>query len=59
MLEFTPEVGETLVIGGNIKVIVKSIKGQQVHLAIVAPRDVAVNREEVHKRIQAEKNGNK
>lgn len=59
MLEFTHEVGETLVIGGNIKVIVKNIKGKQVHLAIVAPRSMAVNREEVHKRIQAEKNGNK
>ena len=59
MLEFEQEVGDTLVIGGNIKVIVKSVKGQQAHLAIVAPRDVAVNREEVHKRIQAEKNGNK
>lgn len=59
MLEFTYKVGETLVIGGNIKVIVKSIKGKQVHLAIVAPRSMAVNREEVHNRIQAEKNGNK
>ena len=59
MLEITHEVGDTLVIGSNIKVIVKSIKGQQVHLAIVAPRNIAVNREEVHKRIQAEKNNNK
>jgi len=35
------------------------VKGQQVKLGVYAPRAMAVNREEVHKRIQAEKNGNK
>ena len=59
MIEITREIGEALIIGDNIKIIVSNVKGKQVHLAINAPRAMAVNREEIHKRIQAEKNGNK
>ena len=59
MIEITREIGEALIIGDNIKVFISNVKGQQVKLGVYAPRAMAVNREEVHKRIQAEKNGNK
>lgn len=58
MIEITREIGEAIIIADNIKVFISNVKGQQVQLGINAPRDVSVNREEVHKRIQAEKNGN-
>ena len=57
MLVLTRRVGETLIIGknGEIKVTVISIKGSQVHIGVLAPDDVPINREEIHQRIQTEK----
>jgi len=37
-------------------VIVLDTKGNQVRLGIIAPKEVVVNREEIHKRIQDAKN---
>ncbi len=51
MLILTRRVGETLIIGDQIKVTVLGVQGTQVRLGIDAPRDVAVHREEVHQRI--------
>ncbi len=51
MLILTRRVGETLMIGDNITVTVLSVQGNQVRLGINAPKDVAVHREEVAKRI--------
>lgn len=57
MLILTRRVGETLVIGedGDTKITVLSVKGNQVRIGIDAPKDVVVNREEIHKRLQKEK----
>jgi carbon storage regulator len=52
MLILTRRVGETLMIGDEITVSVLSLKGGQVRVGINAPRNVAVHREEIHKRIQ-------
>ena len=52
MLILTRKEGEALNIGNNVKVTVSGVKGDQVRIGIEAPKDVAVNREEVHKRIQ-------
>jgi carbon storage regulator len=54
MLILTRKLGETIRIGDDIAVTVLSVHGTQVRLGIAAPRDVAVEREEIAKRKQAE-----
>lgn len=51
MLTLTRKMGESICIGDDIKVVVKEVKGKQVRLGIVAPRDVYVCREELYERI--------
>lgn len=51
-LILTRRVGETLCIGDTIKVVVIGIKGNQVRIAIDAPKDVPVHREEVIERMK-------
>lgn len=52
MLVLSRRIGETLVINDNIKLTVLGIKGNEVRIGIDAPRDVAVNRQEIHEKIQ-------
>lgn len=54
MLVLSRHKDETIIIGDNIEVTVVDIKGDQVRLGIVAPRDVAVHRKEVYEAIQKE-----
>ena len=54
MLILTRRVGETLMIGDEVTVTVLGVKGNQVRLGVNAPRDVAVHREEIWRRIQDE-----
>jgi carbon storage regulator len=51
MLVLTRRLGEKLIIGGNVTVTILGVKGNQVRIGIDAPRDVKVNREEIHQRI--------
>jgi carbon storage regulator len=48
MLVLTRKVGEEIVIGTDIRVTVVGIKGEKVRLGITAPKDVVVDRQEVH-----------
>ena len=55
MLILTRRVGETIRINDDISIQVLSVSGQQVKIGITAPDDVAVHREEIYLRIQAER----
>jgi carbon storage regulator len=50
MLVLSRRVGEEIIINDNIRVTVVAVKGDRVRLGIVAPRDVNVDRSEVHER---------
>jgi carbon storage regulator len=52
VLTLTRKVGESVCIGDDIRVVVKEVKGKQVRLGIIAPREVYVCREELYERIQ-------
>ena len=55
MLILTRRVGETIRINNDISIQVLGVSGQQVKIGITAPTDVAVHREEIYQRIQAER----
>jgi carbon storage regulator len=48
MLVLTRKVGEEIVIGGDIHVMVVAIQGAAVRIGVRAPKDVVVDREEIH-----------
>ncbi|MBP1125219.1 MULTISPECIES: carbon storage regulator CsrA [Pseudomonas] len=52
MLILTRKVGESINIGDDITITILGVSGQQVRIGINAPKDVAVHREEIYKRIQ-------
>lgn len=54
MLILTRKPGEAIYIGNDVKVTVLDVKGNQVRFGIDAPRNVAVDREEIRERINNE-----
>ena len=50
MLVLTRRIGEEIIIDGNIRVVVTAIDGSKARIGIVAPKDVRIDREEVHQR---------
>jgi carbon storage regulator len=57
MLILTRRPNETLMIGTEITVTVLGVKGNQVRIGVNAPKHVAVHREEIFERINADKGG--
>ncbi|HJL60564.1 MAG TPA: carbon storage regulator CsrA [Pseudomonadales bacterium] len=61
MLILTRRVGETLMIGDEVTVTILGISGNQIRIGVNAPKEIAVHREEIYRRIQAkgddQKNG--
>ena len=58
MLILSRRPGESVKIGDEVTVTVLSVKGGQVRLGFTAPPNVAVHRDEVYRRIQAETSTN-
>lgn len=55
MLILTRRVGEVLRVGDDVTIAILGIKGNQTRVGIDAPKEVAVHREEIYKKIQDEK----
>lgn len=54
MLVLSRRVGESILIGTDIKVSILGVSGNQIRLGIEAPRAVSIYRSEVYERIHAE-----
>jgi carbon storage regulator len=54
MLILTRRIGETIMIGADIRVTVMAVNGSQIRIGVGAPKDVAVHREEIYEKIQAQ-----
>jgi carbon storage regulator len=54
MLILTRRPAESVRIGDDVTVTVLGVKGNQVRLGFAAPANVAVHRQEIYERIQAE-----
>lgn len=54
MLVISRCVGETVMIGDSIKVTVVGINGNQAKIAVEAPREIEVHRQEVYERIHGD-----
>ncbi|MFP6645241.1 MAG: carbon storage regulator CsrA [Candidatus Latescibacterota bacterium] len=54
MLVLTRKAGESIVIGGQIRITVLEMQGRQIRLGIEAPSEIPVHRGEVYERIREE-----
>lgn len=52
MLVLTRNLGQRILVNGNIAVTVLSVKGNQVRLGVDAPREIIIDREEISMRRQ-------
>jgi flagellar assembly factor FliW len=54
VLILTRKIGESILIGDNIRVVVLEVRGRQIRLGIEAPTDIVVLREEIAQRLADE-----
>ncbi len=55
MLILTRRLGESIMIGDDVQIVVLGIRGNQIRLGVRAPKSTSVHREEIWLRIQEEK----
>ena len=58
MLVLTRRRSESIIVGGNIEIIIVHISEKKVRLGINAPKDISINRKEVHEAIENTKRKN-
>lgn len=58
MLLLTRNKYQSIMIGDEIKITILEIQGNHVRVGIDAPKNVVINREEIHQRILQEKTAN-
>ena len=58
MLILTRHLGESIMIGDEVTVTILGVRGNHVRVGINAPKHIAVHREEIYQRIQAERLAN-
>lgn len=54
MLILTRKIGESILVGDNIRLVVLEIRGRQIRIGIEAPADIVVLREEIAQRLSDE-----
>ncbi|MFQ5963012.1 MAG: carbon storage regulator CsrA [Candidatus Scalinduaceae bacterium] len=54
MLILTRKVGESVIIGDDIKITVVEVNKHQIRLGINAPKNISIHREEIYKKIGEE-----
>lgn len=54
MLTLTRKIGQKILIGNGIEIVVREIRGRQVRLGITAPQGLPVYREELYQQIAEE-----
>jgi len=54
MLVLTRKIGQSIVIGDDVEVVVLEVRGEQVRVGIRAPKDVSVHRKEIYEQIYPE-----
>lgn len=52
MLVLSRKIGETIVIGNNIEIVVVAVEGDHVKIGVQAPREIEVYRKELYNAIQ-------
>ena len=55
MLVLSRRVGESIIIGKDIIVEIAEVRGNQVRIAVTAPKEIRVDRSEVRERLEASK----
>ena len=55
MLILTRKIGETIVVGDDVKVTVLGVEGNQVRIGFKAPPEISVHRQEIYQKVQVEK----
>ncbi|WP_020414597.1 carbon storage regulator CsrA [Microbulbifer sp. SSSA007] len=58
MLILNRRTGENLRIGENVSITILEVKGNQVRVGIIAPKTLAVHREEIYRRIKKQQERN-
>ena len=56
MLILTRKIGESIMVGDHIRVVIVEVKGRQVRLGVEAPKETKIFRGELFDRIQEENN---